>query len=219
MRTAVVGENKIFGVFYVVESHNPNSSDNKMFWLFKGPIIKQIAKLMAGCVPSLTFLQSYADGLEPVHVLSTKFSRDQGIDDLLHRIVGSNKYPYEALGFCIDGAGKVTGADELFEVFANAVHFMVKQNNFRSLYQQIVDAQNNNFGNSIRKKDQHWSKFRRVTTVKEVSHLNQVLPDEDIIRLVSAELEIEDPRLWPADVVGACWREGLPGEYHQQPGP
>ena len=215
LRTPVVCDSIIVGVICLVPNYNKNSAMNKQHWGFKPGLIKQILLLLSSINADFKVVEPLFSTMEPAHILAHQYSLNQ--EDLLARKLNSGEvsYPYECLTFSIDSSGKVVSANDLFKMMTSKLKSGFMHQEFRTLYQQICDSGDlQGFGNVIRKKDAFWNTFRRVTIVDEPNYLNKILPDEEIIKLVSSAIGMDNPNEWPADVVSACWKDGMPSEYH-----
>lgn len=211
-RTPVLNPDIICGAIALVPAYNKNAITNKQFWGFKAYILKQIFNLFTGH-SEFAIIQPFVEKMEQSTIISRQHSRDQ--DDVLSRSKNGTDYPFEALTFVIDATGSVTSAVDLFNILAKKISSILMHKDFRLCYQQMCEAsaELGGLGKTIKSNQNFWNTFKRVVIVEDVAPLDKFLPDEFIIKLVASGIGNDVPNTWPADVVAACWKDGLPREY------
>ena len=201
----------ILGVINIFDTQNPRT--NRQFWGAKSNVILALVKMYANHCPGYADLQPFVDCLIPVTVLRNRYSRNQ--DSRLSRQGNSGQTFYDcAIGFVINSSGKVVTATSLLTTFLSKLLSMFRRSDFRTSYQSICDRQQSlkGFAESIREKNEFWLTWSRLSCVTDPDHLNKFLPDDEIIKLGSSVLGIDEPKTWPPEFQSECWKDGLPSE-------
>lgn len=211
-RSPVIYNNVIVGVVTLVQGYNKNSTINKQFWGFKPNVLKQIAVLFSE-LSEFKIIQPFVESMGQSKILLRHHSRDQ--ESVLSRNRNGTDYPYEAMTFVINASGSVASAPDLYNILTKKFSAILMHKEFRQTYQQMCMASEDlkGLGKTISTNQGFWNAFNRVDVVDDVGYLDKIMPDEDIVKLVSSAIGNDVPNTWPPEVVTACWKDGLPSEY------
>ena len=195
-RTPVLMNNIIVGVITLVQGYNQNSPINKQFWGFKPNVIKQILKLFCNN-SEFKIILPFVEPMEFTKILSRHHSREQ--TDVLVRTRNGVEYPYEALTFVINSSRSVASAPDLYNILTKKVSAILMHTEFRKIYQQMCEASAElvGLGKAVKTNPNFWNAFKRVDIVDDLGTLDKIMPDEDIVKLVSAAISNDVPNTWP----------------------